>query len=55
MEALIEWFEGLGPVLSASRGHIVYVGDDGGGGALVFPFKSMNRRLFDGMLGFTGV
>jgi len=24
------------------------------GAALVFPFRTMNRRLFDGMLGFTG-
>ena len=54
MEALIEWFEGLGPVLSAFVATLFTWAMTAVGAALVFPFKSMNRRLFDGMLGFTG-
>ena len=54
MENLIAWFEGLGPVMSALLATLFTWAMTAAGAALVFPFKSVNRRLFDGMLGFTG-
>ena len=54
MEHLIGWFEGLGPVWSALVATLFTWGMTAAGAALVFPFKSMNRKWFDGMLGFTG-
>jgi len=53
MNTLIEWFEGMGPVLSALVATLFTWGMTAAGASLVFPFKTMNRRLFDGMLGFT--
>ena len=54
MVELIAWFEGLGPVMAALVATLFTWGMTAAGAALVFPFKTMNRRLFDGMLGFTG-
>ena len=54
MDELIAWFEGLGPVMAALVATLFTWGMTAAGAALVFPFKTMNRRLFDGMLGFTG-
>ena len=54
MVELIAWFEGLSPVMAALVATLFTWGMTAAGAALVFPFKTMNRRLFDGMLGFTG-
>ena len=54
MNELIAWFEGLGPVMAALVATLFTWGMTAAGAALVFPFRTMNRRLFDGMLGFTG-
>ena len=54
MAELIGWFEGLGPVMAALVATCFTWAMTAAGAALVFPFKKMNRRLFDGMLGFTG-
>jgi ZIP family zinc transporter len=54
MDELIAWFEGLGPVMAALVATLFTWGMTAAGAALVFPFRTMNRRLFDGMLGFTG-
>ena len=53
MNTLIEWFEGMGPKEVSIGGH-THVGMTAAGASLVFPFKTMNRRLFDGMLGGPG-
>ena len=54
METIIQWMEGLGPVKAALVATTFTWLLTALGAALVFPFKTMNRRLFDGMLGFTG-
>ena len=54
MDELIAWFEGLGPVMAALVATLFTWGMTTAAAALVFPFRTMNRRLFDGMLGFTG-
>lgn len=54
MQDIILWFEGLGPVRAALVATLFTWAMTALGAALVFPFKTMNRRLFDGMLGFTG-
>lgn len=54
MEIFQEWFMGLSPVMQAL---IATTGTwllTASGAALVFFFKSLNRQLLDGMLGFTG-
>ena len=54
MDTVIAWFDGLGPVWSALVATLFTWGMTAAGAALVFPFRTMNRKLFDGMLGFTG-
>ena len=54
MNELVVWFEDMGPVWAALVATTFTWAMTALGAALVFPFKSMNRRLFDGMLGFTG-
>jgi len=54
MTDLIAWLEGLGPVAAALVATTFTWFLTALGAALVFPFKTINRRLFDGMLGFTG-
>ena len=54
MEGLIAWMESMGPVKAALVGTLFTWAMTAAGAALVFPFKSMNRKWFDGMLGFTG-
>ena len=54
MNTLIAWMEGLGPVVAALVATLFTWGMTALGAALVFPFKTMKRKWFDGMLGFTG-
>lgn len=54
MKTLIEYFRTLDPVLAALYATLFTWGMTALGAALVFFFKKMNRKIFDGMLGFTG-
>ena len=54
MESLIDWFEQIGPVKAALIATLFTWGLTAAGASLVFFFKSMPRKFFDGMLGFTG-
>lgn len=53
-ESLISWLESIGPVRAALVATLFTWGLTAAGASLVFLFKNMHRRLFDGMLGFTG-
>ncbi|MDT0685428.1 ZIP family metal transporter [Autumnicola psychrophila] len=54
MEQIITYFEQLDPVLAAFLATFFTWGLTALGASLVFMFKEMNRKVFDGMLGFTG-
>jgi ZIP family zinc transporter len=55
LEAIKIWFiEVNNPILQALYATLFTWGVTAVGAAFVFFFKSMNRALFDGMLGFTG-
>lgn len=54
LNELIVWLEEIGPVKAALLATTFTWAMTALGASLVFPFKTMNRRLFDGMLGFTG-
>lgn len=54
MEQLVEYFEQLDPVLAAFYATLFTWALTALGAALVFFFKSANRAVLDGMLGFTG-
>ena len=54
MEELIAYFEQLDPVTAALLATIFTWLLTAAGASLFFLFKKMNRKLFDGMLGFTG-
>ncbi len=54
MEAIVSYFESIDPVLAALYATLFTWGLTAAGAALVFFFKSMNRAVLDGMLGFTG-
>ncbi len=54
MEQIVEYFERLDPVLAALYATLFTWGLTALGAALVFFFKSANRAVLDGMLGFTG-
>jgi len=54
MEQIIQYFEQLDPVLAALYATLFTWGLTALGAALVFFFKSPNRAVMDGMLGFTG-
>jgi zinc transporter, ZIP family len=49
---LVEWFKDLSPVTQALIGTCFTWGVTALGSALVFFFKTINRRVLDGMLGF---
>jgi len=49
---MIEWFHKLNPVLQALVATLFTWGVTALGAALVFVFKTVNRRVLDGMLGF---
>ncbi|KXK38255.1 MAG: zinc/iron permease [Bacteroidetes bacterium OLB9] len=53
-DAIVQWFSSLNPVVAALVATIFTWGMTALGAAFVFLFKSMNRTLLDGMLGFTG-
>jgi ZIP family zinc transporter len=54
METIIAFFEKTDPVLGALYATIFTWGLTAFGASFVFFFKSMNRAVLDGMLGFTG-
>lgn len=51
---LINYFEGISPILAALYATLFTWGLTALGASFVFFFKNMNRVLLDGMLGFTG-
>lgn len=54
MQQIINYFESIDPILAALYATLFTWGLTAAGAALVFFFKSMNRAVLDGMLGFTG-
>lgn len=54
MNNVIAYFEKLDPILAAFLATLFTWGLTALGASLVFLFKKMDRKLFDGMLGFTG-
>lgn len=54
MEALIAYLEGIDPILAALLATLFTWALTAAGAGLVFFFKTMNRAVLDGMLGFTG-
>ncbi len=54
MEPILDYFESIDPILAALYATLFTWGLTAVGAAFVFFFKSMNRAVFDGMLGFTG-
>jgi len=53
-DSLVLWMESIGPVKAALIATIFTWIMTAAGASLVMFFKSMHRRWFDGMLGFTG-
>jgi len=49
---MIEWFKALHPVMQALLATCFTWGMTAAGAAVVFVFKTINRRVLDGMLGF---
>jgi ZIP family zinc transporter len=49
---LYDWFAGLNPIVQALMGTLFTWGVTALGSGLVFFFKSINRKVLDGMLGF---
>ena len=54
MESIFSFFESINPILGAFYATIFTWGLTALGASFVFLFKSMNRAVLDGMLGFTG-
>ncbi|VAW18377.1 Metal transporter, ZIP family [hydrothermal vent metagenome] len=54
MNEIIAYFESIDPILAAFYATLFTWGLTALGAAFVFFFKTMNRAVFDGMLGFTG-
>lgn len=54
MDTIINYFESIDPILAAFYATVFTWGLTALGAALVFFFKTMNRAVLDGMLGFTG-
>lgn len=54
MNNIIDYFESIDPVLAAFLATLFTWLLTALGASLVFLFKDMNRKFFDGMLGFTG-
>lgn len=54
MEQIVEFFRGLGPVKAALLATTFTWLVTAAGASLVFFFRTMNRAVFDVMLGFTG-
>lgn len=53
-ESLVNYFEGISPILGALYATLFTWGLTALGAAFVFFFKTMHRAVLDGMLGFTG-
>ena len=53
-DSLVSWLESIGPVNAALVATLFTWLMTMAGASLVVFFKTMHRRLFDGMLGFTG-
>jgi len=49
---MVEWFKALHPVMQALMATLFTWGVTAAGAAVVFVFKTINRRVLDGMLGF---
>jgi len=49
---MVEWFKALHPVVQALLATCFTWGVTAAGAAVVFVFKTINRRILDGMLGF---
>ena len=54
IENVISYFETINPILAAFYATLFTWGLTALGAGLVFFFKTMNRAVLDGMLGFTG-
>lgn len=54
MQAVIEYLETINPILAALYATLFTWALTAAGAGLVFFFKTMNRAVLDGMLGFTG-
>jgi len=54
LDNIIDYLSSIDPVLAALYATLFTWGLTAVGASLVFFFKGMNRKLFDGMLGFTG-
>lgn len=54
MQQVIDYFESINPILAAFYATLFTWGLTAAGAGLVFLFKSPNRAVMDGMLGFTG-
>ena len=54
MQQVIDYFESINPILAAFYATLFTWGLTALGAGLVFFFKSTNRAVMDGMLGFTG-
>ena len=54
MESIIAYFESIDPVMAALYASLFTWGLTAIGASSVFLFKTMNRAVLDGMLGFTG-
>ena len=54
IQQVIDYFESIDPVLAAFYATVFTWGLTALGASLVFLFKTMNRAVLDGMLGFTG-
>ena len=53
-DSIIAYFESISPILAAFYATLFTWGLTALGAAFVLFFKTMNRALLDGMLGFTG-
>lgn len=54
MDDLMQWLEGLNPVMAALLATLFTWFMTAAGASLVIFFKNMSRKALDGMLGFTG-
>ena len=54
MQSVFDYFESINPVLAALYATLFTWGVTAAGASLVFLFKTMNRAVLDGFLGFTG-
>ncbi|EEI93329.1 ZIP zinc transporter family protein [Sphingobacterium spiritivorum ATCC 33300] len=53
MDELVSYLSGIDPVLAALYAGLFTWGVTAAGAALVYLFKDVNKKLLNGMLGFT--